>query len=81
VAAWVYKNFDYMSGVSFFPYSDAVYMQAPYEAVDEKTYNELLTNMPSEIDFYKLQEYEKEDTTKGTQEFSCLGDFCEVVDV
>jgi len=81
VAAWVYKNFDYMSGVSFFPYSDAVYMQAPYEAVDEKTYNELLTKMPSEIDFYKLQEYEKEDTTKGTQEFSCVGDFCEVVDV
>ena len=27
------------------------------------------------------QEYEKEDTTKGTQEFSCVGDFCEVVDV
>jgi ribonucleoside-diphosphate reductase alpha chain len=81
VAAWVYKNFDFMSGVSFFPHSDAVYTQAPYEEVDEATYHDLLASMPKEIDFYKLQEYEKEDTTKGTQEFSCVGDVCELVDV
>ena len=70
-----------MSGVSFFPHSDAVYTQAPYEEVDEATYHELLASMTKEIDFYKLQEYEKEDTTKGTQEFSCVGDVCELVDV
>ena len=81
VAAWVYKSFDFMSGVSFFPHSDAVYTQAPYEEVDEATYHDLLASMPKEIDFYKLQEYEKEDTTKGTQEFSCVGDVCELVDV
>jgi ribonucleoside-triphosphate reductase (thioredoxin) len=81
VAAWVYKNFNFMSGVSFFPHSDAVYTQAPYEEVDEATYHDLLASMPKEIDFYKLQEYEKEDTTKGTQEFSCVGDVCELVDV
>jgi len=81
VAAWVYKNFDFMSGVSFFPHSDAVYTQAPYEEVDEATYHDLLASMPKDIDFYKLQEYEKEDTTKGTQEFSCVGDVCELVDV
>jgi len=81
VAAWVYKNFDFMSGVSFFPHSDAVYTQAPYEEIDETTYSDLLSRMPEEIDFYKLQEYEKEDNTKGTQEFSCVGDVCEVVDV
>ncbi len=81
VAAWVYENFDFMSGVSFFPHSDAVYTQAPYEEIDEITYSDLLSRMPEEIDFYKLQEYEKEDNTKGTQEFSCVGDVCEVVDV
>ena len=81
VAAWVYKNFDFMSRVSFFPHSDAVYTQAPYEEVDETTYHDLLASMPKDIDFYKLQEYEKEDTTKGTQEFSCVGDVCELVDV
>ena len=29
VGAWVYENFDYMSGVSFLPYSDHIYKQAP----------------------------------------------------
>tara|TARA_R110002020_G_scaffold336842_1_gene552293 strand:+ start:152 stop:2074 length:1923 start_codon:yes stop_codon:yes gene_type:complete len=81
VAAWVYKNFDYMSGVSFFPHSDAVYSQAPYESIDEDAYNKLVLSMPDNIDFGKLSEYEKEDGTKGTQEFSCVGDVCEVVDV
>jgi ribonucleoside-diphosphate reductase alpha chain len=81
VAAWVYKNFDYMSGVSFFPHSDAVYAQAPYESIDKSEYNELVASMPATIDFSKLSDYEKEDGTKGTQEFSCVGDVCEVVDV
>ena len=81
VASWVYKNFDYMSGVSFFPHSDAVYAQAPYEAIDKEEYEKLVASMPPTIDFSKLSEYEKEDGTKGTQEFSCVGDVCEVVDV
>ena len=81
VAAWVYKNFDYMSGVSFFPHSDAVYAQAPYESIDKSEYYKLVSSMPATIDFSKLSDYEKEDGTKGTQEFSCVGDVCEVVDV
>ena len=81
VAAWVYRNFDYMSGVSFFPHSDAVYTQAPYEAINKEEYDSLVALMPATIDFSKLSEYEKEDGTKGTQEFSCVGDVCEVVDV
>ena len=67
--------------MSFFPHSDAVYSQAPYESIDEDAYNKLVLSMPDNIDFGKLSEYEKEDGTKGTQEFSCVGDVCEVVDV
>ena len=81
VAAWVYSNFEHMSGVSFFPHTDAVYTQAPYEAIDKKTYDTLISSMPETIDFAKLNEYELEDNTKGTQEFSCVGDVWEVVDV
>jgi ribonucleoside-triphosphate reductase len=36
VGAWVYKNFDIMSGVSFFPYDDHVYEQAPYQPIVDK---------------------------------------------
>ena len=70
-----------MSGVSFFPHSDAVYAQAPYESIDKSEYDKLVSSMPATIDFSKLSDYEKEDGTKGTQEFSCVGDVCEVVDV
>ena len=70
-----------MSGVSFFPHTDAIYTQAPYEAIDKETYDTLILSMPETIDFGKLSEFEKEDNTKGTQEFSCVGDVCEVVDV
>ena len=70
-----------MSGVSFFPHTDAVYAQAPYESVNKEEYDKLISSMPATIDFGKLSEYEKEDGTKGTQEFSCVGDVCEVVDV
>ena len=35
VGAFVYKHFDEMSGVSFLPYSDHTYKQAPYQDVEK----------------------------------------------
>lgn len=81
VAAWVYKNFDYMSGVSFLPHSDHVYAQAPYQDCNENAYNELMKQLPSEIDWQKLTEYEKEDYTAGAQSYACTGGVCEIVDI
>ena len=37
--------------------------------------------MPLQIDWNRLQEYEKEDTTTGSQELSCTAEVCEVVDI
>lgn len=81
VGAWVYKYFDEMSGVSFLPYSDHTYAQAPYQECTEEEYNELLKKMPKDIDWSKLSEYEKEDTTTGTQELSCTAGVCEIVNI
>lgn len=36
VGAWVYKNFDWVSGVSFLPYSDHIYTQAPFTECSKK---------------------------------------------
>lgn len=80
IGAWLYENFDDVSGISFLPYSDHTYRQAPYEEINKETYEQLLADMP-EIDWDKLGEYEKEDTTKGTQELSCVAGYCEIVDV
>jgi len=79
VGAWVYKNFEELSGVSFLPKSNHVYAQAPYEEITEDHY-EKIKDIPL-IDFSLLSEYEKEDQTKGTQELACSAGVCEIVDL
>ena len=81
VGAWVYKNFDLCSGISFLPHSDHTYQQAPYQDCDEETYQELLSRMPKTIDWTRLGEYEAEDNTAGSQTLACTGGVCEVVDL
>ena len=81
VGAFVYKHFDEMSGVSFLPYNEHTYQQAPYQEVGKSDYENLLSLMPEAIDWSKLSEYEKEDTTKSSQTFACTGEVCEMVDL
>lgn len=79
--AWVYKNFDIVSGISFLPFSGHNYKQAPYEEVTQEEYVELLGVMPEHIDWKLLSKYEKEDQTIGAKEYACSGDSCEIVDL
>lgn len=81
VGAWVYKHFDEVSGVSFLPFSDHTYKQAPYQDIDEAEYDQLVTEMPTKIDWSVLSLYEKEDNTTGSQQLACVGAVCEVVDL
>ena len=78
VGSWVYKNFDWMSGVSFLPFSEHTYQQAPYQDCDEKEYKFLLNKMPKQVDWSKLSEYESMDMTVGAQELACAAGFCEI---
>ena len=80
VAAFVYKYFDEMSGVSFLPHFDHVYQQAPYQECTKKEYDEMKRTQKN-INWKKLSEYEGEDTTSGSQTLACSGDVCEVVDI
>ncbi len=81
VGAWCWENFEYLSGVSFLPFSDHTYQQAPYQDIDEKTYKKLAKAIPTDIDWNKLQDFEKEDNTKGSQELACTAGVCELVDI
>ena len=81
IGAWLYKNFDAVSGVSFLPRSDHTYQQAPYEEITEEEYNKLVAAMPSTIDWEQLAIFETEDTTKGTQELACSAGICEIVEI
>ena len=81
VGAFVYKYFDEMSGVSFLPYSEHTYQQAPYQECDKTSYLKMLGQMPNRIDWSKVSEYESEDNTVGNQTLACSGDSCEIVDL
>tara|TARA_R110001606_G_scaffold20955_5_gene74536 strand:- start:725 stop:2629 length:1905 start_codon:yes stop_codon:yes gene_type:complete len=81
VGAWVYRNFDICSGISFLPHSEHTYQQAPYQDCDEDTYQELLSQMPKNIDWTSLGLYENEDNTAGSQTLACAGGVCEIVDL
>ena len=81
VGAWVYENFDDLSGISFLPHSEHIYKQAPYQEVDKATCMKMIERMPSRIDWSKLSDYEKEDGTSGGRELACSAGVCEVVDL
>ena len=79
VGAWVYDNFGYMSGVSFLPFTDHVYKQAPYQDCTEKEYNDFLAKMPKDVDWSSLSKYELTDNTIASQELACGGtESCDV---
>jgi ribonucleoside-diphosphate reductase alpha chain len=80
VGAWVWNHFGEMSGVSFLPYSDHVYQQAPFQDCTKEEYEALLVKMPKNIDWTKLAEYEKTDTTVASQELACsAAGGCEII--
>lgn len=75
VGAWVHKNFDSLSGVSFLPYDGGTYRQAPYEDLTPEAYEKLAAAMPV-IDFADYRE--TEDNTIASQELACVGGVCEL---
>ncbi len=80
VGGWVYDNFDNMSGVSFLPYSDHIYKQAPYEEITAQQYETQTEQMPDEFDMAEeLSSYEKEDHTTGSRELACVAGACDLV--
>ena len=81
-AAWVYENFDDISGISFLPFSDHTYRQAPYQDCSKEEYKELLDKMPKDVNWASLANYETQDYTSASQEFACTSEKgCEIVDI
>ena len=82
VGAWVYENFDVASGVSFLPFSDHTYQQAPYQDIEPDEYLEWKERMTYvNLDWSRLTDFEREDNTTGSRELACTAGVCEVVDL
>ena len=78
VAAWIWKNWDIVNGISFLPSADEghIYDQAPYEDLDLDGYKEMKKGFPTTVDWKSIVEYQ--DATTASQELACVGDHCEI---
>jgi ribonucleoside-diphosphate reductase alpha chain len=81
VGAWVFKNFDICSGISFLPHSDHIYDQAPYQECTKEEYEALAVKMPPSVEWSRISQYENQDNTTGSQQLACTAGVCEVVDL
>ena len=75
VGQWLYNKFDKVSGISFLPYAEHTYQQAPYEPVDKETYEAMVKDFPTEINWNVSEE---SDMTEGSQQLACTGNSCEI---
>lgn len=77
VGDWVYKNWKIVNGISFLPYQEHIYEQAPYEEITKEKYEELISKFPI-IDYSQLSKYEIDDNTEGAKTPACGGGQCEI---
>jgi len=77
IGAWVYEHFNEIGGVSFLPYSDHIYKQAPFQPITKEQYDEAVRTFPI-IDWSELTKLEKDDRTLGAQELACSSGQCEL---
>lgn len=75
VGAWVWEHFDEVSGVSFLPFSEHTYVQAPYEDITEEQYNQMYVDYNVNWEEFT----EDDDNTEGTQQLACVSGVCEVM--
>lgn len=83
VGAWVWKHFDLLSGISFLPYDNGSYPQAPYDEITQNVWTQKQAAMPV-VQWNKLVDYDRQHLglfQRGKFVFACSGDNCEIVDL
>ena len=73
---WMWENKEHYNGLSVLPYDGGSYTQAPFEDIDEETYNRLMETLSS-VNLSNIVEQEDETDLKG--ELACAGGACEIV--
>ena len=76
---WKYPLFGHQN--SFLPFTEHSYKQAPYQDCTKVEYEEMVKNMPKRVNWSKLSDYEQKDFTVASQEFACIGNSCEIIDL
>lgn len=73
VGAWAFKHFDEVCGVSFLPFDNGTYRQAPFQEISAE---EFAAWPQFDIDWTMLRE--GDDLTVSSQELACAGGACSI---
>lgn len=73
VGAWAFKHFDEVCGVSFLPFDNGTYRQAPFQEISAE---EFAAWPQFDIDWTMLRE--GDDLTVSSQELACVGGACSI---
>lgn len=76
VGEWMWENRDSYNGIAVLPYDGGTYIQAPFEEIDEETYNKMFTLLKN-VNLSMIFEFE--DNTDLQGELACAGGACEIV--
>lgn len=75
VGKWMWQNREYYNGIAVLPYFGGNYKQAPFEDIDEKTFEGMFIKL-KEVDLSNVVEVI--DNTNLTGELACAGASCEI---
>ena len=73
---WMWENRNHYNGLSVLPFDGGTYTQAPFEDIDEETYERMMGSL-SNINLSDIIEEEDETDLKG--ELACAGGACEIM--
>jgi ribonucleoside-diphosphate reductase alpha chain len=76
VGEWLWENKQYFTALSFLPEDLGTYTQAPFESIDEATFNDRVQYLHS-LDLSKVVEID--DMTTLMDQAACAGGACEIV--
>ncbi|MEV4575994.1 LAGLIDADG family homing endonuclease [Nonomuraea jabiensis] len=73
VSQWVWEHLDEVTGITFLPFEEHTYQQAPYQSVSYPEWRAAALSFP-EVRWQDLSFYELEDATAGSQTLACAAD-------
>lgn len=77
VREWVRTHWDSIVGLSFLPYDEHHYQNAPYEEITPEQYEAAKQAFP-ELDFSQLSQYETRDDRNRALDYACLSGACQL---
>ena len=78
VGEWMWENKSHYNGLSVLPYDGGTYVQAPFEDITKKQFDEMVKTLHN-VDLSRV--IESDDNTDLSGEIACSGGVCDITDL